>query len=126
MFLFPVGWCNTLHFTWLDAPDRHYAGSGFAQRRDQMMTTANKIESEISALPPHLQAEVLDFVQFVKQRHGIGKVPIADKNAQSGGDSPFFQALSEAGFVGCIETDEQLSTSYKKHIDFFAKVGAQA
>ena len=35
------------------------------------MTSANKIASEISALPPHLQAEVLDFVQFVKKRDGI-------------------------------------------------------
>ncbi len=90
------------------------------------MTTANKIESEISGLPPHLQAEVLDFVQFVKQRHGIAKVAIAHSNLQSGGDSPFFQALSDAGFVGCIETNEQLSTSYKQHIDFSAKVGVQA
>ena len=89
------------------------------------MTTPNKIESEIAALPPHLQAEVLDFVQFVKHRHGIAKVSIADGNAQGGGDSPFFRALSEAGFVGCIETDEQLSTSYKRHIDFSAKVGVQ-
>jgi hypothetical protein len=105
---------------------RHRAENGVAQGRNQSMTTANEIESEISALPPHLRAEVLDFVQFVKQRHGIVKMSIADENARSGGDSPFFQALSEAGFVGCIETDEQLSTSYKKHIDFSAKVGAQA
>ena len=90
------------------------------------MTTPNKIESEIAALPPHLQAEVLDFVQFVKQRHGIAKAPIADSNAQSSGDSPFFQALSDAGFVGCIETNEQLSTNYKRHINFSAKVGVQA
>ncbi|MBK7006623.1 MAG: hypothetical protein IPH37_17105 [Burkholderiales bacterium] len=90
------------------------------------MTTANKIESEILALPPHLQAEVLDFVQFVKQRHGIAQAPDAANNAQRGGDSPFFQALSDVGFVGCIETDEQLSTRYKRHIDFSAKVGTQA
>jgi len=90
------------------------------------MTTASKIESEISALPPHLQAEVLDFVQFVKHRHGIAKVAIADSNLHSGGDSPFFQALSGAGLVGCIETNEQLSTSYKQHIDFSAKVVMQA
>jgi hypothetical protein len=90
------------------------------------MTTPNKIESEIAALPPHLQAEVLDFVQFVKQRHGISNIAIADGNLQSGGDSPFFRALSAAGFVGCIETNEQLSTSYKRHIDFSAKVGVQA
>lgn len=90
------------------------------------MTTPNKLESEIAALPPHLQAEVLDFVQFVKHRHGIAKLTVADGNLQSGGDSPFFQALSDAGFVGCIETNEQLSTSYKQHLDFSAKVGAQA
>jgi hypothetical protein len=90
------------------------------------MTTANKIESEIAALPPHLQAEVLDFVQFVKQRHGIAKLTIAESNLQSGGDSPFFQALSDAGFVGCIETNQQLSANYKQQIDFSAKVGVQA
>jgi len=84
------------------------------------MTSSNKITSEISALPPHLQAEVLDFVQFVKHRHGIAKATIVASNLQNGGDSPFFQALSDAGFVGCIETDEQLSTSYKQHIDFSA------
>ena len=90
------------------------------------MTTPNKIESEIAALPPHLQAEVLDFVQFVKHRHGISMVAIANSNLHSAGDSPFFQALSDAGFVGCIETNEQLSISYKQHIDFSAKVGVQA
>ena len=75
------------------------------------MTTPNKLESEIAALPSNLQAEVLDFVQFVKHRHGIAKLTVADSNLQSDGDSPFFQALSDAGFVGCIETNEQLSTS---------------
>jgi hypothetical protein len=90
------------------------------------MTTASKIESEISALPPHLQAEVLDFVQFVKHLHGIAKVAIAESKLHSDGDSPFFKALSYAGFVGCIETNEQLSTSYKQHIDYSAKVGMQA
>lgn len=90
------------------------------------MTTPNKIESEIAALPPHLQAEVLDFVQFVKHRHGIANVVTADESTQGPGDSPFFRALSQAGFVGCIETDEQLSTSYKRHIDFSVKIGIQS
>ena len=45
------------------------------------MTTPNKIESEIAALPPHLRAEVLDFVQFAKQRHGIANLATIDKNA---------------------------------------------
>ena len=35
------------------------------------MNILNRIESEIAVLPPNLRAGVLDFVQFVKQRHGI-------------------------------------------------------
>lgn len=35
--------------------------------------------------------------------------------------SPLYKALEEAGFVGCIETDEQLSTTYKQKLDFSRK-----
>lgn len=89
------------------------------------MTTMSKIESEIAALPPNLRAEVLDFVQFLKQRHGLPVAPAAVPAAQDMGDSAFFQALEAAGFVGCIETDEQLATTYKNRLDFSAKCGAQ-
>lgn len=77
-------------------------------------------------MPPHLQAVVLDFVQFVKQRHGIAKVAIADSNLHGPEDSLFFQALSDVGFVGCSETSEQISASYKQQINFSGKVGVQA
>lgn len=87
------------------------------------MTTPNEIESEIAALPPNLRAEVLDFVQFVKQRHGLPAVPAVVAAAPGTGDSAFFQALEAAGFVGCIETDEQLATTYKNRLDFSAKCG---
>ncbi|HXK27015.1 MAG TPA: DUF2281 domain-containing protein [Candidatus Binatia bacterium] len=88
------------------------------------MTTMGKIESEIAALPPNLRAEVLDFVQFLKQRHGLPAAPAAVPAAKDTGDSAFFQALEAAGFVGCIETDEQLATTYKNRLDFSAKSGA--
>lgn len=39
--------------------------------------------------------------------------------------SPLYKALEEAGFVGCIETDEQLSTTYKQKLDFARKYGKQ-
>jgi len=76
------------------------------------MTTPSKIESEIAALPPNLRAEVLDFVQFVKQRHGLPVVSGAVVAAPETGDSAFFQALEAAGFVGCIE----LMSSLPPHI----------
>jgi hypothetical protein len=89
------------------------------------MSTLSQIESEIAALPLNLRAEVLDFVQFVKQRHGLARPPVALAPSADTGDSPFFRALEDVGFVGCIETDEQLSTTYKSQLDFASKTGAR-
>jgi hypothetical protein len=88
------------------------------------MSAMNNIESEIAALPPNLRAEVLDFVQFVKQRHGLLVAPAVITTATDAGDSPFFRALESAGLIGCIKTDEQLSTTYKNKLDFSTKHGA--
>ncbi len=89
------------------------------------MTTPSKIESEIAALPPNLRAEMLDFVRFVKQRHGLPSAPADVAAAPAIGDSALFQALEAAGFVGCIETDEQLAAAYKNRLDFSAKCGTR-
>ncbi|MBI3372479.1 MAG: hypothetical protein HY017_12100 [Betaproteobacteria bacterium] len=89
------------------------------------MSTLSDIQSEIAALPPNLRAEVLDFVRFVKQRHGLPAAPVDVAAAQDAGDSAFFQALESVGFVGCIETDEQLGTTYKNRLDFSSKYVAQ-
>ena len=64
-------------------------------------------------------------MQFLKQRHGLPAAPAAVVVAPDTGDSAFFQALEAAGFVGCIETDEQLATTYKNRLDFSAKCGTQ-
>ncbi len=89
------------------------------------MSALSDIQSEIAALPPNLRAEVLDFVQFVKQRHGLPTMPASVAATAETGDSPLYQALDEAGFVGCIETDEQLSTTYKGRLDFSDKCGTR-
>ena len=88
------------------------------------MSTLSDIQTEIAALPPDLRAEVLDFVHFVKQRHRLPVAPAAVAAAPDTGDSALFQALEGAGFVGCIETDEQLATIYKDQLDYSAKRGA--
>ena len=89
------------------------------------MTTLNDIQAEIAALPPNLRAEVLDFVRFVKQRHGLPAAAVMTA-APDTGDSAFFQALEAVGFVGCIDTNEQLSAAYKNRLDFSAKSGTRA
>ena len=88
------------------------------------MTALNDIQSEIAALPPNLRAEVLNFVRLVKARHAL---PVASTMAASeAGDSALFQALEAAGFVGCVETDEQLSSTFKDRLDFSTKCGTRA
>ena len=37
--------------------------------------------------------------------------------------SPIYQAFEKAGLIGCIETDDQLSTTYKEKLDFSMKHG---
>jgi hypothetical protein len=61
---------------------------------------------------------VLDFVRLVKQRHGLPAAPPVVPGAVATGDSAFFQALEAVGFVGVIDTNEQLSTAYKNRLDF--------
>jgi len=87
------------------------------------MTTLRDIQLEIAALPPNLRAEVLDFVRLVRQRHGLPAAPVA--TAPETGDSSLFRALEAVEFVGCIDTNEQLSTTYKNQLNFSAKRGSR-
>ena len=89
------------------------------------MSKSNDIQSEIAALPPNLRAEVLDFVRFVKQRHGLPAARATGDPVPATGDSEFFQSLDAVGFVGAIATDEQLASTYKERLDFSAKSGTQ-
>ena len=89
------------------------------------MSTPTTIENEIATLPLNLRAEALDSVQFVKKRHGLPSVSTVASATPDTSDSPFFQALTAVGFVGCIETNEQLATSYKGQIDFSSKTGTR-
>ncbi len=87
------------------------------------MTTLSDIQLEIAALPPNLRAEVLDFARFVRQRHGLPAAPVA--TTPETGDSSLFRALEAVEFVGCIDTNEQLSTTYKSQLNFSAKHGSR-
>lgn len=45
------------------------------------------------------------------------------EQADSSSPAPLYQALENIGFIGCIETDQQLSTTYKQRLDFSHKCG---
>jgi hypothetical protein len=74
------------------------------------------IQREADTLSTQGQREVLDFIRFLKSRP-------AETSAPDEQDSPLFRQLEESGFIGCIATDEQLSSTYKQQLDFSGKCG---
>ena len=45
------------------------------------------------------------------------------EQADTSTPAPLYQALENIGFIGCIETDQQLSITYKQQLDFSHKCG---
>ncbi len=89
------------------------------------MTTLSDLQAELAALPPNLRDEVGDFLQSVKQRHGLPTAPAVAASTTATGDSTLYEALEATGFIGCIDTGEQLSTTYKNQLDFSPKCRTQ-
>ncbi len=90
------------------------------------MNTEVDLQNEIKTLPPNMQKEVWDFIQFVKTRHGLPATQKKDSSTTDSHGSSLYQALEQIGFVGCIASDEQLSQTYKSRLDFSNKRGEKS
>lgn len=103
-----------------------------------MNLTAQEITSQLLLLPEQEQQEALDFIEFLQHKskrelsainkHKSGVTVLKDMpDIQATADeqtvSPIYLAFEQAGLIGCIETDEQLSTTYKEKLDFSFKHG---
>jgi hypothetical protein len=47
------------------------------------MNIAQTLQTHIQALPTSFQAEVLDFVEYLEKKHGVGLAAQADDNGQT-------------------------------------------
>ena len=104
-----------------------------------MNLSAQEITTQLLMLPEQEQQEALDFIEFLHNKskrqlsainkYKSGATVLEDKpdNQTMATDektaSPIYQAFEQAGLIGCIETDEQLSTTYKEKLDFSFKHG---
>jgi hypothetical protein len=97
-----------------------------------------EILTRLSTLPEQEQQEALDFIEFLQ---GKSARKLRNANYQNKTESfrdtsktqqkvidekdisPIYQAVEQAGLIGCIETDEQLSTTHKQKLDFSFKHG---
>ena len=82
------------------------------------MSFAQEIYQKSLSLPPEKAREVIDFIDFIKDRPST----MASDGARETPEPPLLlTAFEQAGLVGCLETDEQLSTNYKAQLDFSRK-----
>lgn len=80
------------------------------------MNLAETIYQKSLDLPEDKAIEVIDFIDFLKNR---------SRPAEPGKQTKsLYQAFDEAGLIGCIETDEQLATTYKEKLNFSVKHGS--
>lgn len=104
-----------------------------------MNLSAQEITTQLLMLSEQERQEALDFIEFLRSKskrqlsaihkHKSATTVLEDKpdNQTLVTDektiSPIYQVFEQAGLIGCIETDEQLSTTYKEKLDFSFKHG---
>jgi hypothetical protein len=84
------------------------------------MNLAETIYQKSLSLPPEQAQAVIDFIDSIKSHSSEIEQPV-NTSTEPVSLLPFFE---EAGLVGCLETDEQLSTTYKARLNFAHKHGA--
>lgn len=88
------------------------------------LNLAETIYRKSRHLSPERARQVIDFIDFLIEREQkqSKEEPSPDEE-----DKPPRRSLlarfEEAGLVGCIDTDEELSTTYKEKIDYSFKHG---
>jgi len=79
-----------------------------------MSLSVEEISVKFLKLSAREQEQVADFIESLQLK-------VIQPRLHPENISPIYQAFEQAGLIGCIETDEQLSTSYKEKLDFSSK-----
>jgi hypothetical protein len=83
------------------------------------MTLAETNYQKSLSLPEEKARAVLNFIDAFQQHHKHTAVHIGDSQ-----NSSLLAVFEKAGLVGCLATDEQLSTNYKTVLDYSRKHGS--
>jgi len=75
----------------------------------QALSQEQIILEKIVTLNPFQKQEVLDFIDFIRSRTQVQPQPSAVLQAKS-----TYQKFVESGLIGCVEVEENLSTTYKQ------------
>jgi len=76
------------------------------------MTVTEQLHNEIEQLPEPLAHEVLDFLRYIRLKHG--KAMTKEQKALSAKD--LYAHFEKQGLIGCIDGEADLSENYKQHL----------
>lgn len=82
-----------------------------------MALSVEEIETEILHLSALEQQRLVAFIEKLRLQKA-NSTPVPTDTSEV---SAIYQAFEKAGLIGCISTDEQLSTTYKEKLDFSVK-----
>ena len=80
------------------------------------MTLAETIYQKSLSLPEEKARAVLNFIDALQQQPKHTDVHLVDSQ-----NSSLLAVFEKAGLVGCLATEEQLSTNYKTVLDYSQK-----
>jgi hypothetical protein len=71
-----------------------------------MTTKLDQIQQDIQRLPEAAQDLLIDFIQILKKRYVQPVEPAVPQST--------YAKFVESGLIGCVEIEEDLSTTYKQ------------
>lgn len=81
-----------------------------------MSLSVEEVSAKFLKLSAQEQQQLSDFIESLQSK-------VIQPSAQPRNSLSIYQVVEQAGLIGCIETNEQLSVNYKEKLDFSSKYG---
>jgi hypothetical protein len=77
------------------------------------MVNMKQIQQDINELPEEAQTLLIDFIELLKQRYSLAVKPEIKSETNLDNQASTLDILKQAGLIGCISAESDLSTNYK-------------
>ena len=80
------------------------------------MLKLETIQEDIASLPPDAQEIIFDLIEVLKKRYSVNRQIEPNSNTKTDNQVSTLDILKQAGLIGCISAESDLSTNYKSII----------
>lgn len=77
------------------------------------MVNIKQIQQDINELPEEAQTLLIDFIELLKKRYSLAAKPDIKSETNLDNQASTLDILKQAGLIGCISAESDLSTNYK-------------